>query len=164
MTEENRLQRKKKHRQHQEPIFTAISVGFFFLLVGTIFIITPNLFDKILDFFGDFTLVDVPHTSIMLPAPESPQLHLTVYQAAWQVSIASALFQIIILALRFVIPSSWSKKSEAVGNLFSSVGSIFLIQSFLIDSTQWFVFWSTILILIGVSIIIRAAVMAIARI
>jgi hypothetical protein len=169
MTEVNYLSKSKETpRQYQEGIFTAISIGFFLLLVGTLFVINPDLFGSIIDFFKDFELVDVPHTSIMFPAPESPQLHLTVYQAARQFSIALGVFQVVILALRFVIPSSWGKRSETVGSFVYWVGASFLIQYFLIDSTldytQWFVFWSTILILAGVSIIARAAVMAATRI
>ena len=156
--------RKETPRQHHEELFTAISIGFFLLLVGTLFVINPDLFGSIIDFFKDFELVDVPHTSIMLPAPESPQLYLTVYQAARQFSIALGVFQVVILALRFVIPSSWGKRSETVGNLVFWVGAGFLIQLFLIETTQWFVFWSTIIILAGVSIIARAVVMAVSRI
>jgi hypothetical protein len=159
---------KETPRQYQEGLFTAISIGFFFLLVGTLFVFNSNLFGNIIDFFKDFKLVDVPHTNIMFPAPESLHLHSTVYQAARQFSIALGVFQIVILALRFVIPSSWGKRSETVGSFVYWVGASFLIQYFLIDSTldftQWFVFWSTIIILAGVSIITRAVVMAIARI
>jgi hypothetical protein len=151
-------------RQYQEGLFTAISIGFFLLLVGALFVINPDLFGGILDFFKDFKLVDVPHTEIMLPAPEFPQLHSTVYQAAGQFSIALGVFQVVILALRFFIPSSWKKRSETVGNFVYWVGASFLIQLFLIETTQWFVFWSLIIVLVGVSIIARAAVMAISRI
>lgn len=166
MTEVNYLSKSRETpRQHQEGLFTAISVGFFLLLVGTLFVINPNLFGSIIDFFKDFKLVDVPNmNNIMFPAPESPQLHQTVYQAARQFSIAIGAFQIVILALRFVIPLSWGKRSETVGNLVYWIGASFLIQSFLIENTQWFTFWSTIIILIGVSIIVRAVVMAAARI
>jgi hypothetical protein len=156
--------RKETPRQHHEELFTAISIGFFLLLVGTLFVINPDLFGSIIDFFKDFELVDVPHTNIILPAPESPQLHLTVYQAARQFSIAVGVFQVVILALRFIFPSSWGKRSETVGSFVYWVGASFLIQYFLIDSMQWFVFWSTIIILAGVSIIARAAVMAATRI
>jgi hypothetical protein len=165
MTEVNYLNESKETpRQYQEGLFTAISVGFFTLLVGTLFVINPNLFDKILDFFKGFDTVNVPNTTITFFAPEFPRLHLTVYQAARQFSIALGVFQIVILALRFVIPSSWGKRSETVGNLVFWVGAGFLIQLFLIETTQWFVFWSTIVILFGVSMIARAIVMAVSRI
>jgi hypothetical protein len=155
---------KESPRKYQEGLFTAISAGFFLLLVGAIFVITPNLFESIIDFFKDFKLVDVPNTNIIFPGPEFPGRHLTVYQAAGQVSAALCVFQIVILALRFVIPSSWGKRAETVGNFVYWAGSAFLIQLFLVDSTQWFVFWSTIIILAGVSLIVRAVVMAISRI
>jgi hypothetical protein len=151
-------------RQYQEGLFTAISIGFFLLLVGALFVINPDLFGSILDFFKDFKLVDVPNTNITFPAPASPNSHSMVYGAAGQFSIALGVFQIIILALRFFIPSSWEKRSETVGNFVFWVGASFLIQLFLIETTQWFVFWSTIIILVGVSIIARAAVMAVTRI
>lgn len=158
------MKRKEPRSHQQEGIFTAISIGFFFLLVGTIFIINDNLLGSILDFFGDFTLVTVPNTSMMLPAPEHLRLHLTIYEASRQVSIALAIFQVVMLALRFVLPSSWNKRSEAVGDFVYWLGASFLIQSFLIESTQWFVFWSTILILLGVTIIVKGAVKAVSRI
>ncbi|MCJ7722359.1 hypothetical protein MUO98_08165, partial [Candidatus Bathyarchaeota archaeon] len=90
--------------------------------------------------------------------------HLTVYQAVGQFSIALAVFQIFILALRFVIPSSWEKRSETVGNFVYWTGAAFLIQLFLIENTQWFVFWSTLIIIVGVSLIARAAVIAVSKI
>jgi len=151
-------------RKHQEGLFSAISGGFFLLLVGIIFIITPNLFDNLLNFIGDFQLVDVPNTDIVFFGPQSPRSHLTVYQAVGQVSIAVCILQIIILSLRFVIPSSWEKRSETVGNFVYWGGATFLIQLFLVESTQWFVFWSTLIIIVGVSLVVRAGVMAISRI
>lgn len=155
---------KETRRQYQEGLFTAISIGFFLLLVGTLFVIHPNLFGNIIEFFKDFKLVEIPNTNISFPAPEFPQLHQTVYQAARQFSIALGVFQIIILALRFFIPSSWEKRSETAGNMVYWLGATFLIQLFLILTTQWFAFWSTILILVGISIIVRAVVTAVARI
>jgi len=155
---------KEKPSQYGEWLFTAIAIGFFLLLVGTLFVITPNLFDNILDFLKDFKLVDVSNTDIVFPAPEFPRIHLTVYQAVGQFSIAVCLFQIVLLALRFFVPSSWSKRAENVGNLVYWGGAAFLIQLFLIENTQWFVFWSTLIIIVGVSMIARATVMAVSRI
>jgi hypothetical protein len=132
--------------------------------VGTLLVINPDLFGMILDFFKDFGIVKVPNTNVSFVAPEFPNRYSLLYQAAGQFSIAVGVFQIIILALRFVVPSSWGKRSETVGNLVFWIGAGFLIQLFLIDTTQWFLFWSTILILLGVSLIARAAVMAISRI
>ena len=155
---------KEKPPKSQEGLFTAISAGFFLLLMGILFVITPNLFESIIDFFEDFKLIDVPNTTIIFPGPEFPRSHLTVYQAAGQACVALCVFQILMLALRLIIPSVWGKRAETVGNFVYWAGAAFLIQYFLVDSTQWFIFWSMIVILAGVSLIARAAVMAISRI
>ncbi len=164
MTENNGIPPK-----YQEGLFTAISVGFGLLLVGTLFIITPNLLSKIVDFFKDFKLVDVPNTNMIFPAPGDPSIHSVVYQATAQFSIALTIFQVVILALRFIIPSSLVKKSESVSSLVYWGGASLLIQSFLVDTARvsfmdWFEFWSLIIVLAGVSILARAAFMAVSRI
>jgi hypothetical protein len=151
-----------------ENIITAISVGFVLVLLGTIFVITPNLFGEILDLFGDFELVDVPNSDLILPGPASPSAFSVVYVAAAQFSFALGVFQIVILVLRFVFASPWRKRAETVGNLVFWLGAGFLIQTFLLDSTldltNWFSFWSAIIMLIGVSLIARAGTMVVARI
>jgi hypothetical protein len=155
---------REEPRQYQERLLTAISIGFFLLLVGSIFLINLNLFADFIELIKNFELRDVPNTNIILPAPASPDTHSMVYQALQQFSIALTIFQVIILALRFIISSSWEKRSETVGNLVFWAGTSFLIQLFLIETTQWFAFWSIILVLLGVSIITRSIVMAVARI
>ncbi len=154
----------KIFRPYGEGLITAISVGFVFLLVGTIFVITPNLFDGIIDFFKDFKLVEIKDSNWALPAPASASNHTLVYEAVWQFSLALGVFQLVILALRFFAPSPWGKRSETVGNLVFWLGAGFLIQTFLLETTQWFVFCSTIIMLLGVSLIARAIVLAAARI
>lgn len=162
------MNKNRALHHYQEGLFSAISVGFCLLLIGILFAINPNLFDNILAFFKDFKLVDVPNTNIVLPAPEFPFLHVPVYQASEQFSIAVTVLQVIILALRFVIPSSLRKKAETVGGLVYWGGTSFLIQSFLIDKASvsimyWFEFWALIIVLAGISILARAAVMAVSR-
>jgi hypothetical protein len=144
-------------------IFTAISVGFALLLIGTLFIITPDLFGSIIDFFKDLSIVDVPNTDIMFIGPKLPLMHMTLYHAVGQLSIAVAVFEVFMLVLRFVIPSTWEKRSETAGNLVYWAGAAFLAQTFLIDSTQWFVYWAAIIMVIGVSLIARAVVNAISK-
>ena len=156
--------KKETPKKFQEGLLTAISVGFFLLLIGIIFVMTPNLFDNLMDFLGDFGLVDVPNTDIVFIGPESPRSHVTVYRAVGQFSIAIGIFQIVLMGLRFLIPSTWEKRSETLSSFVFWTGSSFLIQLFLIESTQWFVFWSTVIIIGGVSFLARAAFMAISRI
>jgi len=146
--------------KYKEGLFSAISAGFFFVLVGAIFMVTPNLLGRIIDFFGDFDLMPVPNIGIWLPAPAHPWIHSVVYTAVEQLSYIWGLFQIVVLALRFVMRSPWNKKAETSSNLVFWLGAGFLIRTFLIDTTRYFVFWAGIIMLMGVAIIIRAIVQA----
>jgi len=163
----NELNEKLSQRS-REGVISAVSAGFFFVLIGAIFIITPNLFNRIPDFFRDFDVVQVPNTGIFLPAPVSPRIHSTVYVAVEQFSFAFGLFQIAILALRIVIRSPWSKKAETVSNFIFWIGTGYLTRTLLIETTRhtattaWFVFWAGIIMLLGVSFIVRAIILAIA--
>jgi len=143
-----------------EGIFTAISVGFFFVLVGFLLVTTPNLFGNIMDFLKSFELADVPNSGIVFPAPASPSSHTVLYQALEQFSLALVVFQIVMLLLRFFAQSPWGKRAETVGNLVFWLGAGILIENFLLQTTQWFVFWSLLIIIIGVSMIARAIVLA----
>ncbi len=149
--------------RYSEAVFSALSAGFFFVLVGAIFVITPNLFGKIVDFFQSFTIVRVPNTPIHLPAPTLPRAHTIVYSAVAQFSLVWGLFQIVLLVIRFMARSPLSKKAETAGNLVYWLGTNILVTTFLTElttRTTWFAFWTTILMLVGVSLIVRAIVLA----
>ena len=149
-------------RKYREGIFGAISVGFFFLLIGAIFVFTPNLYKGTIDFLQDFGLERIPNTTIYFIAPASPRLHQAVYRATEQFSYAIGLFQIVIMALRFFAGSPWNKKAETISNLVFWIGTGYLIRMLLIEPTiwtamtTWFVFWSAIIMVLGVSLIVRA--------
>lgn len=151
-------------RRYREGVFSALSAGVFFILVGTIFVTTPDLFDKIQGFFRDFDIVRVPNTGILFPAPASPRNHSVLYSAVTQFSLVWGLYQIVVLGLRLVIRSPTNKKGETVSNLVFWLGASFLIPIFLNETTTrttWFAFWAAAIMLIGVSLIIRAIVQAV---
>jgi hypothetical protein len=155
---------KKKPSIYNEGFFTAVSIGFFFLLLGAIFLMTPNLFNAAIDFLQNLELVRVPHTDMFLPAPADMAMHSTVYQAVGQISIAVCAFQILMIGLRFAFPSSWNKRAETFGNFVYWAGAAFLVQTYLVNEIQWFVYWALLVIVIGVSLIARAAILAARRI
>lgn len=151
-------------RRYREGLFSALSAGFFFLLVGAIFVIMPNLFGKIQAFFSDFDVVRVPNTQIFLPAPASPRDHSVVYSSVARFSLVWGLYQIVVLALRFLARSPSSKKAETVSNLVFWLGANCLINIFLDETTTattWFVFWAVIIMVVGVSLIVRAIILAV---
>jgi hypothetical protein len=159
------------HFRVSEGLINAVSAGFFLLLAGVLFVITPGLFQGIVDFFTGFTLKSIPHLSnVLVPVPENLAQHTVVYTAAGQFSLVWGIFQIIILALRFVVGSSIGKKAETVGNVISSLGTAYLIDVLLNSDSlssanpnaleNWFVFWAALIMLIGVSLIVRAFILA----
>jgi len=80
--------RRHYWRSNREWIVGAISTGLFLIVVGAIFIKTPTLSDKIVTFFGDFnSTVQVSNSTIYLPAPKSPGLHIEVYSAVMLFSL-----------------------------------------------------------------------------
>lgn len=151
-------------QRYGERIFTAVSGGFFLILIGAIFFTTPHLLGKVLAFFQNFDIVRVPHTEIFLPAPASPGAHSKVYSAVMRFCFVWGIFQIFILAIRFVARSALSKKVETVSGIVFWVGTGFLIWVLLsgpMATTTWFVFWSGVIMLIGTSLVVRAIILAI---
>jgi len=149
-------------------------------LVGAIFVVNSppnqiNLWDRIVHFLSNFDIWQVGSLSVYLPAPVNPLSHSAVYLAAEQFCFVWGLFQIIILAIRFAARSPLTKKAEAISSIVFWIGTSFLISNFLLDTrwtevysgslnpalTVWFVFWSIVIMLLGISLIIRAIVLAV---
>lgn len=126
-----------------------VSFGFFLILLGTLWTITPNLTDKVVEFFKDFQLVHLTE-HIVLPAPVHS--HPVVYTAAFQFSLVFGVFQIILLILRFFFHSSLNKKAET----FSGVGFWVTISFFLYmlvnETIGWWGLIAGLIISVGVAI------------
>jgi len=157
---------------YREGYFTAISAGFFFILIGSLFVFTPNLYDKITAFFRNLDVVAVHNMEhIKLIAPTAPKDHMTVYTTVGQFSLILGFFQIALLALRFVGGSPLRRKAETASNVVFWMGAYYLINTYLIDmmktatdpTTTWFAFWATMIMLLGLSLIVRAIVLAARR-
>jgi hypothetical protein len=127
------------------------------------FVTVPNLFKEIVDFFQDIKAVQVPHLdNVYLPAPQDPRAHLVVYSTAMQFCLIWGIFLIAFLAARFFVHSPTRKKADNLGDIVFWLGAAYFSQIWLVDTTKWFEFWSVIIILIGVSLIVRAVFSAVA--
>ena len=160
---ENVNVRSSAYKAH-ERLFSAISAGSVLILLGIIFVInlSANLWEAIVEFFGNFTLAQVPTTGIYLPAPVSPASHAVLYGAIFQVCIGLGILQIIMLMLRFTWQSPIGKTAETMGNLVYWFGSAYLAATYLNTTTtwnKWFVYWAGILIILGLSFIARSFVL-----
>ena len=170
------MNERHRHPEYRESIFSAVSAGFFFVLIGTIFVYATfiqgiDLIGDIIAFFRDFDIVVVPHTRmIMLPAPGHPAEHLSLYSAALQFSVVWGLYEIGVLALRFVARSTLDRKAETSSNIVFWLGASYLVSIFLNETAlsanskeTWFVFWAAVIMLTGLSLVVRAIILALAR-
>jgi hypothetical protein len=151
-----------RERRHGDGLLSVVAVGGVFILIGIVFVITPNLINDAGKFFGDFTTLNVPNTSIQLPAPAHPANHAELYGAVAQFTIGVGILQILMLALRLALRSPIGRTAETVGNLVFWFGSAYLVITFLNDATtveMWFVFWAAILVVLGVSMIVRSLIL-----
>jgi hypothetical protein len=152
----------------RDGLISALSAGFFLILVGILFIVTPGLFDDIVTFLRNFDVVQVPHfaAGFFLPAPKNPRMHVAVYSAAMQFSLVWGLFLIGILVVRIFAHSPLYRKAENASHIVFWLVASYLISIFLNDATTrmlWFAFWAAIIILIGITSMVRAAVLAVFR-
>jgi hypothetical protein len=148
----------------RERLFSAISAGSFFILLGIVYVINlpSSLWEAVFEFFGNFTLAQVPSTGIYLPAPISPASHAVLYGAIFQFCIGLGILQVIFLALRLMLKSPIGKTAETMGNLVYWFGAAYLVTTYLNSTatiSKWFVFWAGILIILGLSFIARSFVL-----
>lgn len=160
-----------RRRGYREGIISAISAGFFFILVGAIFIMTPNLFSRIIAFIDDFAFVQIPNTAIYFFAPRTPVIpHIIVHRAVREFSLVWAIFQIVVLIIRAAARSTLGKIAETGSNIVFWFGATYLIGIFLIERTwltsslpltAWFAFWAAIIVLAGLTMIVRAIILGV---
>jgi hypothetical protein len=156
----------RQRHEFGEGIISAISVGAVFILIGIAFVTTPDLWGKIVNFFNSTNITQVSNTAIYLPAPINPAAHTGLYAAAAQFALGFGILQILLLALRLAMRSRIRRIAETVGGLVFWFGTYYLITTALnapITLETWFVFWAEIIILIGVSLIVRAPILLVGR-
>lgn len=149
-------------QKHAETLITFFSIGVFLILIGVIFSQTPQLLDKIIDFFKDFTLVKIPKTWITLPAPSTPANHRVLYMAFAKFSLYWGFFQFIVLGSRLIVRSPLNKKAETVSDIIFWLGASYLVRNLLdktITKTAWFTFWALIIVLIGTTLVVRGIIL-----
>ncbi len=157
--------------RYRESLIGAVSAGFFLVLLGALFILTSGLFGRTIDFFESFEFAPIPRTAISWFAPANPLSfsNRIVYTAVEQFCYAFGVFHVVILALRFAARSATSKKADTVGNLVFWIGAGYLVRRLLLEPTvgspsmnltAWYIFWAALIVLVGVTLIVRAVILA----
>lgn len=150
------LMTRRERRREKRDILGLASFGFFLMLVGVIWIITPNLLEEVRDFFEDFKLEEEVFPNVFLPAPASS--HPVVYTAVARFCFVFGLFQIFILVLRFIFREPVDKIAGTFSGMAFWLGAGFLANILSAETIKWFVFLGWIIVLIGLSLVIRSLV------
>jgi hypothetical protein len=156
---------KQKQEEHRHDGFiTALAFGGFLIIIGLIFTLTPDLWQKITEFFNSITTTSFPFggpkSAISLVAPANPAAHKAFYTALLQFDVAFGVLQVIILGLRIRVHSRTRRIAETLGNAVFWFGAAILVNVFLLTGTidGWFEYWAALIVVVGVSLITRAIV------
>jgi len=133
-----------------------LSFGFFIMLFALFFIIVPDYYVKVSEFFGDFEFQEVT-SNVFLPAPVD--YHPVVYETIMRFCIVFGLFQVFVLGLRFFFRSSMSKIAETISNIILWLGVAYMFSLLLYETVElWFHFIGGVIAVIGFSLIARSFV------
>jgi len=144
-------------RQHEKrDILGLASFGFFLLLIGVIWTITPNLSQNIIDFFKDFEPTKEIFPNVFLPAPAHPHRHTVVYTALAQFCFAFGLFQIAILVLRFFFREPLNRIAGTFSGIVFWLGLGFVANLLTDGAIHWFGFIGWLIVLIGLALVVRS--------
>ncbi len=152
------------HEHRPDGLISAVGFGGFLIILGFLFVVTPNLWQHLTDFANDLTARAVPlgtsTSSIVLPAPAHAAAHHALYQALITFDIAIGVLQVILLSLRLWMHAATRKIADKAGDAVFWLGAAGLVQVLLLQGTlsSWFQFWAALIILIGVTMIVRAFV------
>lgn len=143
-------------KQHEKrDIVGLASFGFFLLLIGVIWIITPNISEQVVDFFGEFELREA-FPNVFLPAPESHRP--IVYTVFARFCFVFGLFQIFILVLRLVFRDPVDRVAGTVSGIVFWLGAGFISNMLSAKTIEWFGFLGWLIVLIGLSLVVRSLV------
>jgi len=151
-----------------EGLIRAVGFGGFLIVLGIVLAITPDIFGKTSAFFNDVTTQHLPFAgslgNVILLAPLNPASHMDFYRAIMQFDIGIAALEAVILLLRLSLQRI-HRVPETVGNLVFWGGAAFLTNIYLLAGTLkgWFEFWAALVVLVGISLIVRALVHLVRR-
>jgi hypothetical protein len=133
-----------------------ISFGAFLIIVAFIYLTTPNIVREVEAFMRDFQLAEV-FQNFWWFVPSSN--HPVLYKAAEQFCYAFGVVQVGILGLRFAKRSSVHGKAETLSGIVFWLGAGYVFSLLSQGTLSWLPFIACLIILIGVSIIVRALVL-----
>ena len=136
-----------------------ISFGAFLIIVAIIYLTTPNIVREVEAFLRDFQLAEVFQNFWWFVPSTS---HPVVYGAAERFCYIFGVAQIGILGLRFATRSSIHGKAETFSSVVFWLGAGYVVGLLSQGVFSWLSFIAALIILIGISIVVRSLVLAFA--
>jgi len=145
---------RHERRREERDIFGLTSFGFFLLLIGIIWIITPNLYQEVVDFFNSFTRTKEIFPNVFLPYPVGN--HRVVFTALARFCFVFGLFQIAILVLRFFFREPLNRIAGTFSGMVFWLGAGFVSNLLATRAIEWFDFIGWLIVLIGLALVVRS--------
>jgi hypothetical protein len=136
-----------------------ISFGAFLIIIAVFYLRTPNVAHEAEAFIRDFRLVEVfQNFWWFVPSTNHPAL----YVAAGEFCYIFGLVQIAILGLKFARGSSTHGKAQTFSGIVFWLGAGYILSLLAQGGLSWLSFIASMVILMGVSIVVRALVLVFA--
>lgn len=148
------LMTRHERRHRKQDALSLASFGFFLVLIGVIWIITPNLSQKIIHFFEDFKLKEEVFPNVFLSAPAHS--HPEVFMAVTRFCFVFGIFQIFILILRLAFRESVDRIAGTISSMVFWFGAGFVSNALSVGTIKWFGFLGWLIVLIGLSLVVRS--------
>ena len=161
-------ERVTRQRFLSEALITAFSVAGFFIILGFVIAFTPDITHRTNAFLNDLTTVKYNLGStgtFNLIAPAHPSQHIGFFRAISEFFLALGILQVIFLVLRLGNRSPIRRTSETLGNLVFWLGGAVIANTYLLEGTRngWFEFWTGLILVLGISLIVRFSVYLLAK-
>ena len=133
-----------------------ISFGAFLIIIAVIYLKTPGLLSEAKAFVADFRLVEL-FQNFWWFVPSSN--HPVLYNAAEQFCYAFGLVHIAVLGLEIAKGSSTRRKGRTSSSIVFWLGAGYILSLLSQGALSWLSFIASLIILLGVSIVVRALVL-----
>lgn len=141
-------------RRKDEQLLGWLSFGAFLIIVGTLFLINPDLASQIEKFITNFELKQVSG-NFYFPTPKSPH-HPTLYNSLAMFCFAYGTYQILLLILKFALRAEPTKKTETFTSIIFWLTTGFALSMLKDRTIEWLIFIAVLIILAAIILIIRS--------
>ncbi|MCQ5374608.1 MAG: hypothetical protein NO515_06295 [Candidatus Methanomethylicia archaeon] len=145
----------KRRREHETDKLGILSLGFFLILLGLMWMITPDIANHIRAFFSPegWHLAEVSQNVFFL---EPNRNHPVLYNAASFFCLAFGAFQIIILGIRVALRDALDKIGGTLSGMVFWVGMGYFFGMLANNAVGWFGLLAGFVIFVGISIILQS--------